>query len=137
MNACRPAFIDVADDAAELAAAAAVEVVEEPAAVGRTDAIATGVDAGVVEAVAAAAGSVVAVLVDAAGVEALADAVPPDGMLSGIAGVGAASRRMNIANCTMSELKSADWLALGAASVSGVGSSGSALSWQLASGLFR
>ena len=89
MNACRPAFTDVADVAVGLAAAAAVAVVDEPAAVGRTDATATVVDAGVVEAVAAAVGSVVAaavgsvvvaVLVDAAVVAALAVAVPPDAL---------------------------------------------------------
>ena len=114
MNACRPAFTDVADNAVELAAAAAVEVVEEPAAVGRTDATATVVDAGAVEAVEAA---VVEVLADAAVVEAPADAVPPDGMLSGTAGVGAANRRMNIAKTTMSDDKSAAVLPVGSASV--------------------
>jgi hypothetical protein len=86
-----------------------VEVVEDPAAVGRTEAIVTTL--GVVE---VAVDAVVAVLVDAGVVEVadgvLVDAV--DDVVKGTAGVGGASKRINIAKFSMSELKSDAALAL-------------------------
>jgi hypothetical protein len=121
MNACSPAFIDAGDDAEEVplddAAAVEVEELEELAAVGSTEATATVVDAGVVEVVV----EVDEVLEDAAAEvvegaaaevvdEVLLDAV--DDVLSGTAGVGGASKRINNAKLMVSGLLSDTVLSL-------------------------
>ena len=96
-----------------------VEVVEDPAAVGRTEAIVTGAIELVVDV------EVMEVLVDAGAEvmdEELVDAV--DDVVKGTAGVGGASRRINIAKFSMSELKSDAALALWPPSVDGTVSSG-------------
>ena len=101
LNAWNPAVIEAAD-AAELDAAAVdvgVEGVEDPAAIGKTEAIVRAVDAGVVE-----------VVVDAGVAELLVDAT--DDVVNGTAGVGGASKRMNDVKLTTSELKSDGALAL-------------------------
>ena len=128
-NVWNPAVID-ATDAAELlldgAAAVDVEEVEDPAAVGRTDANATVVDIGVVElALEVEVDDEVVEVLDDAAVEVdevLVDAV--DDVVKGTAGVGAASIRMNIAKLTMSELRSDAWLELSPPSAVGTVSSG-------------
>ena len=110
LNAWNPACIDAAD-AVELLVDAAgdevdVEDVEDPAAVGRTDAnAATVVDVGVVEVVLDA--DVVEVLDDAAAEvvdDELVDAV--DDVVKGTPGVGGASIRMNNAKLMVSGLLS-------------------------------
>jgi len=117
LNTWNPACIDAADAVELLLVDAADEVevegVEDPAAVGRTEAIATVVDVGVVEVLDNAALEVDEVLVDA-----VADVV------NGTAGVGAASIRMNIAKLIMSELKSDAWLPLPLPAAVGTVSSG-------------
>jgi len=93
------------------AAAVEVEEVEDPAAIGSTEAIATVLDVGVVEVVIDA--EVVDVVDDAAAAvvdELLVDAV--DDVLSGTAGVGGASKRMNTAKLVVSGLLSDTVLAL-------------------------
>ena len=70
-----------------------VEGVEDPAAIGRTEAIATVLDVGIVE-----------VVIDAEVVEVLDDAV--DDVVKGTAGVGGASKRMNRAKLMVSGLLS-------------------------------
>jgi hypothetical protein len=123
VNAWNPAVIDAADAVELLLAAAADEVevegVEDPAAIGRTEAIMVevievldDVDVGVV------VDAVVEVAVDAGVVDAVDDVV------KGTAGVGGASRRMNRAKFTMSELKSDAGLALPPPSAVGTVSSG-------------
>ena len=97
----------MADAVEELEDAAAVEVeeVEDPAAMGSTEAIATVLDVGVVEVVVDA--EVVEVLDDVAAEvvdELLLDAV--DDVLSGTAGVGGASKRMNSPKLVVSGLLS-------------------------------
>jgi hypothetical protein len=120
MNACSPAFIDAADDAEEVllddAAVVEFEELEDPAAVGSTEATATVVDVGVVEVVLEVdevLDEVAAVLDDAAAevVDAvLLDAV--DDVLRGTAGVGGASKRMNNAKLMVSGLLSDTVLSL-------------------------
>ena len=126
-NVWNPACIDAADAVELLVEAADDEVdaedVEDPAAVGRTDANATVVDVGIVEVVLDA--DVVEVLDDAAAEvvdDELVDAV--DDVVKGTAGVGGASIRMNIVKLTMSELKSDAWLELSPPSAVGTVSSG-------------
>ena len=100
MNAWNPAVIDAAD-AVEVVldvAADEVEDVEDPAAVGRTEAIATVLDVGVVEFVVDV--EVMEELVDAGVVDAVDDVV------KGTAGVGGASRLMNNAKLMVSGLLS-------------------------------
>ena len=110
VNAWNPAVIDAAD-AVEVVldvVADEVEGVEDPAAVGRTEAIATVFDPEVVEAVLDAVDEVVVdAVVDAVvgvEVEAVVDAV--DDVVKGIAGVGGASRLMNNAKLMVSGLLS-------------------------------
>ena len=98
------------EELVDVAAAVEVEEVEDPAAIGSTEAIATVLDVGVVEVV---VDEVVEVLDDAtvaAVDELLVDAV--DDVLSGIAGVGGASKRMNSAKLVVSGLLSDTVLAL-------------------------
>jgi len=98
------------EELVDAAAAVEVEEVEDPAAIGSTEAIATVLDVGVVEVV---VDEVVEVLDDAtvaAVDELLVDAV--DDVLSGIAGVGGASKRMNSAKLVVSGLLSDTVLAL-------------------------
>ena len=99
LNAWNPACIDAGDAVEVVLDAATVEVedVEDPAATGRTEATATVVDAGVVEAVVDA---VVEVAVDAGVVDAVDDVV------KGTPGVGGASIRMNNAKLMVSGLLS-------------------------------
>lgn len=115
LNAWNPACIVAADAADEVE----VEDVEEPAAIGMTEAIMVEVvevpddeDVGVV------VDAVIEVAVDAGVVDAVDDVV------KGIAGVGGASIRMNIVKLTMSELKSDAWLELSPPSAVGTVSSG-------------
>ena len=115
LNAWNPACIVAADAADEVE----VEDVEEPAAIGMTEAIMVEVvevpddeDVGVV------VDAVIEVAVDAGVVDAVDDVV------KGTAGVGGASIRMNIAKLTMSELKSDAALALAPKSDVGTVSSG-------------
>ena len=130
LNAWKPDVIDAADPVELLLAVAADEVevegVEDPAAVGRTEAIATVFDPEVVEAALDAVDEVVVdAVVDAVvgvEVEAVVDAV--DDVVKGTAGVGGASKRINIAKFSMSELKSDAALALWPPSVEGTVSSG-------------
>jgi hypothetical protein len=108
VNAWNPAVIDAADAVEVLLDAAAddeveVEGVEEPASIGRTEAIVTGVVALVVELVV----ELMEVLADAdveVMDEELVDAV--DDVVNGTAGVGGASRLMNNAKLMMSGLLS-------------------------------
>jgi hypothetical protein len=90
------------------AAAVDIEEVEDPAAIGSTEAIATVLDVGVVELVLEVEvdDEVVEVLDDAAAEvdEVLVDAV--DDVVNGIAGVGGASKRMNRAKLVVSGLLS-------------------------------
>ena len=112
------------------AAAVVTEEVEDPAAIGSTEAIATVVDVGVVELVVDA--EVVEVLDDAAAAvtdELLVDAV--DDVLSGTAGVGGASKRMNTAKLMVSGLLSDTGLPLLIVSTVLTVSSGRGLNWQL------
>jgi hypothetical protein len=109
LNAWKPAVIDAADAVELLLVDAADEVevegVEDPAAIGRTEAMATVLDVGVVEVVIAA--EVVEVLDDAAAEvvdELLVAAV--DDVVKGTAGVGGASKRMNRAKLMVSGLLS-------------------------------
>ena len=110
-NVWNPAVIDAAD-AVELllddATAVDVEEVEDPAAVGRTDANARVVDVGVVELVLEVeVDKIVEVLDDAAAEvvdDELVDAV--DDVVKGTAGVGGASIRMNNAKLMVSGLLS-------------------------------
>jgi len=127
-NVWNPAVIDAAD-AVELllddATAVDVEEVEDPAAVGRTDANARVVDVGVVELVLEVEVDEIVEVLDDASVEVdevLADAAAD--VVKGTAGVGGASIRMNIAKLTMSELKSDAALALAPPSDVGTVSSG-------------
>ena len=127
-NVWNPAVIDAAD-AVELllddATAVDVEEVEDPAAVGRTDANARVVDVGVVELVLEVEVDKIVEVLDDASVEVdevLADAAAD--VVKGTAGVGGASIRMNIAKLTMSELKSDAALALAPKSDVGTVSSG-------------
>ena len=100
---------DAVEGLLDAAAAVEVEEVEDPAAIGSTEAIATVLDVGVVEVVVGV--EVVEVLDDVAAVdELLVDAV--DDVLSGIAGVGGASKRMNTAKLVVSGLLSDTVLAL-------------------------
>jgi hypothetical protein len=107
LNAWKPAVTDAADAVELLVVDAADEVevegVEDPAAIGRTEAIATVLDVGVVEVVIDA--EVVEVL-DAVAevVDELVDAV--DDVVNGTAGVGGASKRMNRAKLMVSGLLS-------------------------------
>jgi hypothetical protein len=118
MNACSPAFTDDAEEVLlDDAAAVEVEELEDPAAIGSTEATAAVVDAGVVEVVVEADDAldevdevfaeVDEVLGDAAAEvvdEVLLDAV--DDVLSATAGVGGASKRMNNAKLMVSGLLS-------------------------------
>jgi hypothetical protein len=118
MNACSPAFTDDAEEVLlDDAAAVEVEELEDPAAIGSTEATAAVVDAGVVEVVVEADDAldevdevfaeVDEVLGDAAAEvvdEVLLDAV--DDVLSATAGVGGASKRMNSAKLMVSGLLS-------------------------------
>ena len=115
LNAWNPACIDAADAAGLLTADAADEVkvedVEEPVAIGMTEAIMVEVDE-------VPDDEDVEVAVDAGVVDAVDDVV------KGSAGVGGASIRMNIVKLTMSELKSDAWLELSPPSAVGTVSSG-------------
>src|SRR5215471_6694867 len=107
LNAWNPACIVAADAADEVE----VEDVEEPAAIGMTEAIMVEVDE-------VPDDEDVEVAVDAGVVDAVDDVV------KGSAGVGGASIRMNIVKLTMSELKSDAWLELSPPSAVGTVSSG-------------
>jgi hypothetical protein len=144
MNACNPAFTDVADNAEVLlddAAAVEVEEPEDALAAGSTEAVATVVDAGVVEVVVEveeALDELDEALDDAAadGVdEVLLDAV--DDVLSGTAGVGGANKRMNNAKLMVSGLLSDTVLGLLMESTVLTVSSGSGLGAHWGVGLFR
>ena len=121
--------IDAADAVEVLLDAAAVEVelVEAPATIGKTEAIVRVVDAGVIE----VAVDAVIEVVD----KVLVDAV--DDVVNGTAGVGGASKRVNNAKLTTSELKSDATLPLLIVSTVLTVSSGSGLGAHCGVGLFR
>jgi hypothetical protein len=109
VNAWNPAVIDAADAVEVVLDAAADEVevedVEDPAAIGRTEAIATVLDVGVVE-------FVVELVVDVEVMEVPVEVVDEepvdavDDVMKGTAGVGGASRLMNNAKLMVSGLLS-------------------------------